>query len=355
MGQTSGYITTLSEISNFGPLVLSGAWETPLIYLMGANFNPMDGKTTGFRNVRIIGSNSFPIPAIPDLGDGEDLGKSESDTLTWAPVYTQKTTQYQSIHFLNYDIGSTQLAESGGDGGFVIPTEQGSNPYVDLSRLNFISPFEQDVQMGFATIAQNMEWVFFNSTLQIPTTPTEKFKAQGLINGCVVLGGTNDIGLVGGSNYIDAQNGELTSTMLEKLSLMVPPMRMPVLFIGSEFFSQIREYTIPTGLQGQLSQALNYASLSVQPVQVVVSPKLSGKNAIVLVDMDKLFITFKQMMNIDDTGQKTPSDVIFILSEVDKKTGATQGRVGTYVTIDPTSFSYHAVIINVYPEGMAPP
>jgi hypothetical protein len=324
----------VTEASKFGPLIFTGAYQTPLVYSLGVNFNP-DGSVAGLRDVEILSAPAFTVANIPDLGSAEDLGTSTAETLVWDPQITPQTPQSQCIHFLKHDISASQLSQSIQPGA-IIPYDQmvSGNRYLDATKINQMDSYTLEEIKALAALVQRMEWVVFNSELQIPSTDLDKWKAQGIINGC--------------TNVIDAAGATLTSAMLTNLSLLVPPMAQPVLFIPGAFFSQIKSYTTPAANIGPLSEPLVYVALSTQPVRVMISPKMDP-NSIVLMDIAKCRLSFLQTRYTDESGSQQFNDVIFSIKESSKKTGAEEGRVGTYFTINPGSFSYHAVIKNVLP------
>lgn len=336
----AGTIMPLTQASQFGPLILSGGNQTPLLRNLGMNFNP-DGSVAGLRDVEILSAPAFTVASVPDLGDAEDLGTSTAETLVWEPFITPQTSQSQCIHFFKQDISSTQLSQSVNPTA-IFPAEQmvSGNRFIDATRATSLDPYSQEKKKALSAIAQRIEWVMFNSILQIPSADTDKWRAQGIVNGC--------------TNFIDAANAELTPEMLMNLSLLVPPMTDPVLFVKSAFFPQLKNYTIPAANVGILSQPMNYISLTTQTVKLVIEPFLQD-NTIVLMDLAKCRLSFLQTRYTDDAGNQQFNDVIFDTKETSKKTGAVEGRVGGYCTLNPGSFSHHAVLKNVYPEGMAPP
>lgn len=335
----AGIIMPLTQASQLAPLVIAGGLQTPLVRALGLNFD-QNGFPTGVRDIELLNSPAFTVASVPDLGDAEDLGTSTQETLTWEPFTTPQTPQSQCIHFFKYDISSTQLSQSINP-TTIFPAEQmvSGNRFVDTSRATLMDPYSYDKRKGLAIIAQKMEWVMLNSVMQIPSTDTEKWRGQGIVNGCL--------------NVIDAALTELTSDMLMELSLLVPPMADPVLFVTSAFFPQLKNYTIPAANVGIFSQPMTYISLTTQPVKVVIDPFLQ-ENTIVLMDLAKCRMSFIQTRYTDDMGNQQFNDIIFDTRETSKKTGAVEGRIGAYMALNPGSFSYHAVLKNVLPQGTLP-
>lgn len=337
MAITAGVIMPATEKSKFGPMILTGGWQTPLATLLGTNFNP-DGSWQGFRDIEILGSPAFKVANVPDIENAEDLGTSVAESLVWNPQISTQTSQSQCVHFVYYDIQASQMSQSIRP-GTIIPSDQiaSGNRYLDFTKVNMVDSYQLQETIFLSYILNKMEWIMFNSVLQIPNTDVDKWRGQGIINGC--------------TNVIDAANTELTAGMLTQLSLLVPPMVFPALFIPGEFFEKIKTYTIPANNVGQLSEPLTYVSLSTQPVRVYVEPQLKNKNAIVLMDIAKCRLAFFQTTYKDDMGNTQYRDVVYSTHWTSPTTGAEEGRLATYFALNPGSFSYHAVLKNVLPTA----
>lgn len=340
MSTVAGVIMPATEKSKYGPLIMTGGWRTPLATLLGTNFGP-DGSWQGFRDIEILSSPAFKVANVPDLEDAEDLGTSVSESLVWNPQISSQTSQSQCVHFVFYDIHASQMSQSIRPGS-IFPADQmvSGNRYIDFTKVNQVDSYQLQETIFLSYILDKMEWVMFNSVLQVPTSDIEKWRGQGILNGC--------------TNVIDAANAELTSSMLTELSLLVPPMANPALFIPGEFFEKIKSYTIPAANIGPLSEPLTYVSLSTQPVRVYVEPQLKDKNTIVLMDIAKCRLSFFQTVFEDDGGNQQFNDVVFSTSVTSKQTGAKEGRIGTYFALNPGSFSHHAVLKNVLTAPPAP-
>lgn len=334
---TAGAIMPLNSASLYGPLIMSGGAETPLVTLLGTNYNP-DGSVDpkGFRNVELLSVPAFHVASTADLGSSEDLGTSISETLVWSPSHTPQTPQSQCVHYLGEDIHADEMSQSIAPGG-IIPSENmlAGNRFIDFSRAAQVDPYTNEETRALAKIVKRMEWIFFNSELQIPGNDTIKWKTQGIRYGC--------------TKYIDAANGALTSDMLMALPTLVAPMAQPVLFIPSVFAPQIRSYTVPATNVGILSEPLLYVSLLTQTVRLVIAPELEGTNCIVLMDIAKCRISFFVTKYTDDMGNQQYNDVIISKKRTSELTGAVQGRVHTWTALNPGNFNAHALIKNVVP------
>lgn len=334
---TAGVIMPLNSASLYGPLVMSGGADTPLVTALGVNYNP-DGSVDpkGFRNVELLSVPAFHVASTPTKGSSQDLGTSISETLVWSPTHTPRTPQSQCVHYLGHDIHSDEMAQSISPGG-IIPAENmlAGNRFIDFSRAIQVDPYTVEEAVALADIVRRMEWCYFNSEMQIPDDDTKKWRTQGIRFGC--------------NKFIDAAGGNLTSDMLMALPTLVAPMVQPVLFIPSAFAPQIRTYTVPATNVGILSEPLLYVSLLTQTVKLAIAPELEGKNCIILMDIAKCRMSFFVTKYTDEQGNQQYNDIIISKKRTDELTGSLRGRVHTWTALNPGNFHAHALIKNVVP------